>query len=388
MSFPEMALQEELSLSTHERIAEQFSRDVHCLFGLPVDNLTMASAMELIREKVKKRDSHVLSTVNVNWVAQSLRDRDFRDVIIGSDIVTIDGRPLLWLAQSLGLPMREVVAGSTLLYAFREDLSGRPLTVYLFGGEDGVAELAMARVNAEKAGIRIAGFCFPGFGTVKEMSTKEIIDSINAADPDFLLVALGARKGTRWIEQNRGQLKVGVISHLGATINFLAGSIKRAPRWMQGLGLEWVWRILQEPKLFSRYFSDGLTLSAVLLKTFPYWLGYLGWRRNFTGHSDRHIGNKQEGAGITRITFGNYPHAGINSLLREWFCESSRSTNELILDFQTTHHVDDAFLGLFVLLKAYMQKNGRTIAVVNRRERLKNIFGVFGVRNLQAGVEE
>ena len=115
----------------------------------------------------------------------------------------------------------------------------------------------MEKVNAVPGGLKAVGAINPGFGSVEEMSSNAILHEINQAKPDILLVALGAKKGTAWIEYNRNKLNAGVISHLGATVNFLAGTVKRAPILFRRFGLEWLWRILQEPKLFSRYAYDG-----------------------------------------------------------------------------------------------------------------------------------
>jgi N-acetylglucosaminyldiphosphoundecaprenol N-acetyl-beta-D-mannosaminyltransferase len=207
-----------------------------------------------------------LSTVNINWVAESFRDRDFKKAICNSDIVTLDGMPLLWLAKAKRFPFVETVAGSTLMQEILEEKSEKPLTVFLFGGETGVADLAMQRINEKNGGMTAVGALDPGFGSVEGMSSDDIIQRINTTSPDILLVALGAKKGMKWIEMNRERLNVGVVSHLGATINFLAGTVKRAPIIMQNLGLEWVWRIFQEPKLFKRYFSDGLYVLNLLIR--------------------------------------------------------------------------------------------------------------------------
>lgn len=250
-----------------DRLLRDLQRDVHCLFGLPVDNLTMAQTKALLRERCTQEGNTVLATINVNWVAQSLREPTFREAIINSDLVVLDGKPLLWLARLFGCPMRETVPGSTLIQELLEEPSDQPMTIFLFGGEGDAAERAMQRINeCENGGLRAVGALNPGFGTVEEMSTDAIIDAINDTNPDILLVALGARKGTRWIDHNRDHLNAKIISHLGATINFLAGTVKRAPTFMQCSGLEWVWRIAQEPKLFKRYLIDGLLLAGASIR--------------------------------------------------------------------------------------------------------------------------
>jgi len=227
-------------------IEEDFERDVYCLFGLPVDNLTMAQTIALMRERAGQKKNLVLTTLNVNWMVLSFADPEFRNAILNSDIVTIDGRPLLWLAKLLGFPMKELVSGSTLMQELHRDKTAdRPFTIFLFGGEEGAARRAMENINRDPGGLRAVGALNPGFGTVEEMSKDDIIEAINKTQPDILLVALGAVKGNRWIALNRHRLNAGIISHLGATINFLAGTVQRSPNLFRKCGMEWFWRIVQ-----------------------------------------------------------------------------------------------------------------------------------------------
>ena len=375
--------------SPPDRITRDLQRDVHCLFGLPVDNLTIAQTKALLRERCTQEGNTVLATINVNWVAQSLREPAFREAIINSDLVVLDGKPLLWLAQLLGCPMRETVPGSTLIQELLEEPSEQPLTIFLFGGEGDVADRAMLRINERKnGGLRAVGALNPGFGTVEEMSTDAIIDAINTTCPDFLLVALGAKKGTQWIEYNRDRLNAKVISHLGATINFLAGTIKRAPYILQRFGLEWVWRIVQEPKLFSRYSSDGFRILKVLVDSFPLWLKYQVWRRCFSKELRAVSAQIEERRGTTILTFGFYSQANHDSTLRELVCRAALADKDISLDLYSTKYVDSACSGLLLLLKKHQKRKKKNLTLNNMQRRVKQIFRLFGVRNASARVEE
>jgi N-acetylglucosaminyldiphosphoundecaprenol N-acetyl-beta-D-mannosaminyltransferase len=163
------------------------------------------------------------------------------------------------------------VAGSTLFEVLRDspaELGTPPIKVFFFGGPDGVAQAACQQINTAShphgSGMRCVGYASPGFGSVADMSTPAIIDHINAAQADFVVVALGAAKGQAWILRNRDHLNAPVISHLGAVVNFVAGTVARAPVWAQRLGLEWLWRIKEEPSLWRRYWGDGLGLLKLL----------------------------------------------------------------------------------------------------------------------------
>ena len=242
-------------------------RDVYDLFNFPVNNLTIEETKEICQAERVEKSPLVLSTINVNWVVETYHNPSFCEAVMKSDLIVLDGKPLLWLAQFKKYPFTETVPGSTLVDELKKDKTDRPVKVFLFGGDDGVGDVAMDKVNKdETSGITVVGAINPGFGSIEEMSREEYIAQINQTQPDLLLVALGAKKGMEWITFNKEKLNnVKIVSHLGATINFLAGSVIRAPKWMQACGLEWIWRILQEPKLFWRYLKDGLFLIKILV---------------------------------------------------------------------------------------------------------------------------
>ncbi len=247
-----------------------FQRDVYCILGLPFDAIDMAGTVCQVRDAAAQRTPCFLSTPNLNFAIGSRSDGAFRDSVIHSNLVVADGMPLVWIARLLDVPIRERVSGSTLFETLRGG-SGKPLSVYFFGGPNGAAEAACQRLRQEGGGLTGAGYDSPGFGSVADMRSDEIIQRINASGADFLLVALGARKGEAWIEHNRARITVPVISHLGAVVNFVAGRVHRAPVWMQHIGLEWLWRIKEEPALWRRYFADGLALLLVLVtRVIPY----------------------------------------------------------------------------------------------------------------------
>jgi N-acetylglucosaminyldiphosphoundecaprenol N-acetyl-beta-D-mannosaminyltransferase len=244
-------------------------RRVFCLVGLPFDALSMEETERLIRQGAASRQTRILSTPNLNWVATASRDRAFRDSVLASDCSVVDGMPLVWLARLLGLPCRERVSGSDLME--RLHASTHPLRVYFFGGLGDVADRAVRALRHRPSGLIPAGSCNPGKGSVMDMSTTVIIDDINQASPDFLVVSLGALKGQAWIMHNRSALQVPWVSHLGAVVNFFAGEVRRAPAWVAASGLEWLWRIYQEPALWRRYAADAVTvLKLLLFRLLPY----------------------------------------------------------------------------------------------------------------------
>lgn len=233
--------------------------------GLPFDMVNKAQAVERLCVAMRDNQRLFLSTPNLNFLVAAQTDGAFRESVLRSDLSVADGMPILWLARKQGTPLPERVAGSDLFEALRsgagQAVLGRPVKVFFFGGPPGVADAACQVLNAEHAqggAMQAVGAICPGFGSVEDMSGPEVMERINASGADFLVVALGAKKGQAWIMHNLPNLQVPVVSHLGAVVNFVAGTVKRAPKRWQKLGLEWLWRIKEEPALFKRYWHDGL----------------------------------------------------------------------------------------------------------------------------------
>lgn len=246
------------------------------LAGLPFHPVTTAQAADLLCTAMHTRQRLFLSTPNLNFLVAAQTDAAFRESVLRSHLSVADGMPILWLARRQGTPLPERVAGSSLFDALRhgagQHILGRPIRVFFFGGPPGVAQKACDVLNEEHAQggpMQGVGALCPGFGTVQDMSAPEVLQAINASQADFLVVALGAKKGQAWILHNLGQLQVPVVSHLGAVVNFVAGTVQRAPAAWQRAGLEWLWRIKEEPALFGRYWNDGLALFGLWWKTRP-----------------------------------------------------------------------------------------------------------------------
>jgi N-acetylglucosaminyldiphosphoundecaprenol N-acetyl-beta-D-mannosaminyltransferase len=241
-------------------------RPLEAVLGLPFDALTLDEAVVEVRRCARERRPCFVSTPNVNFAVAAQDDPAFRGSVLRSDLSLADGMPIVWLARWLGLAVPERVSGSDLFARLQRE-AGEPLKVYFFGAPDGVAERAARALDAQGGGLRCVGFDSPGFGSVEEMSGDERIARINASGADFLVVSLGARKGQAWIERNRSRLAPPVMSHLGAVVNFVAGEVGRAPSAWQRLGLEWLWRIKEEPALWRRYGRDGAMLLRLVAAT-------------------------------------------------------------------------------------------------------------------------
>jgi N-acetylglucosaminyldiphosphoundecaprenol N-acetyl-beta-D-mannosaminyltransferase len=241
-----------------------FGRALVCILGLPFDAVDIAQAVQRIRDAASTGRRCFVSTPNLNFAMAARHDAAFRDSVLHSDLSLVDGMPLVWIARALGQPLRERVSGADVFEALQAH-AGPPLDVYLFGGPPGAAAQACDRINQGGGGLRCVGFDAAGFGSIEAMSSDEQIARINRSGARFVVVALGAAKGQAWIEYNAPRLAAPVLSHLGAVVNFAAGTVRRAPRWTQAIGLEWLWRIKEEPALWRRYRRDGVAALGLLL---------------------------------------------------------------------------------------------------------------------------
>lgn len=248
--------------------AVDFSRPLVCVLGLPFDAIDLEQAVQRIRKAAFEGQRCFVSTPNLNFAMTARVDAAFRGAVLRSDLNLADGMPLVWTARLLGLPLAHRVSGADVFEALRSH-AGPPITVFLFGGPPGVAARACEAINRGSSGMRCVGFDDAGFGAVESMSGEDRIDRINRSGAQFVIASLGASKGQAWLERNAERLTAPVLSHLGAVLNFAAGSVKRAPRWMTASGLEWLWRVKEEPSLWRRYWHDGagglrLLLTSVL----------------------------------------------------------------------------------------------------------------------------
>ena len=258
--------------STHQASGHSvdFSRNLCLVLGLPFDVIDLDTAVARIQSVVASRTRLFMSTPNTNFVVAAMRDSAFRNSVFHSDLSLMDGMPLVWVARLMGIEIPQRVSGSDLFEALRREGSP-PISVYFFGGQPGAAATAAAAINEANGPMRCVGFDDAGFGSVEAMSDQATIERINASGADFLVVSLGAAKGQAWIEHNLSRLNTPVVSHLGAVVNFVAGTLNRAPTWVSRAGFEWLWRVKEEPHLWKRYAVDALIFAGLLVSdVFPF----------------------------------------------------------------------------------------------------------------------
>jgi N-acetylglucosaminyldiphosphoundecaprenol N-acetyl-beta-D-mannosaminyltransferase len=365
-------------------IEKDFSRNIWCLLGLPFDAIDLnQTAFEVLSAANEKRPCF-LSTPNLNFLCAAQVDFTFRESVINSDLSIADGFPIVLVAKLLRIPITMRVAGSDLIEHLFRRSTDVPLKVFFFGGEPGAGESASQKVNQQPSGLVAVGHFAPGFGSVEDMSAPEIIANINQHDVEFLIVSLGAKKGQAWIELNRKRLKAPVISHLGAVINFFAGTVKRAPVLAQRLGLEWLWRIYQEPTLWRRYYNDGKDFLGLLVgNVFPYWF----WLKFMQPHGTDQTVTINSGIspeGGSRISLGGYCTNLTISHLRTAFKQAAAEKCDVVLDLQNVILIDSAFLGLCLVLYKHLNASGHTLKLSNPNKAIRRIMKWQKVTHLLA----
>ena len=349
--------------STHEASGHSvdFGRNLCVVLGLPFDAIDLDTAVARIRAAVASRTRLFISTPNTNFVVAAMRDRAFRDSVFHSDMSLMDRKPLVWAARLMGIPVPERVSGADVFEALGRPGSA-PMSIYLFGGQPGIAARAAANINDAHGPLSCVGFDHAGFGRVEDMSDDATIDRINASGADFLVVSLGAAKGQAWIEHNLPRLQVPVVSHLGAVVGFVAGSLRRAPPWMRRSGLEWLWRVKEEPHLWKRYFWDGL----VFLRLLAFHVVPGAIRQRTPSHPNEPAKKVCEiiesETGITMTLTGTVDSTEQQTLKK--ICQlSADSTCPLTLDLSGINEMNNSCFAYLMLLQAHRRRCGLSTTV-------------------------
>lgn len=239
------------------------------LCGLPFARIREADLRDEIERLAELGGSRWIVTANIQHVGLSTREPNFRDVILDADLITADGMPICWLASWVGDPLPGRVTGADLVIPTAQLCADRSWGLFLLGGEPGVAQEVAEKLEGLCPGLKIAGTLTPPLQTTEELLTaegsREIIAAVRSAKPHILLAALGTPKQELWLRKFRAELDVPVSIGIGASFDFLVGRQQRAPRWVQKIGAEWIYRMLASPgRLGPRYARNGATFLRVI----------------------------------------------------------------------------------------------------------------------------
>jgi N-acetylglucosaminyldiphosphoundecaprenol N-acetyl-beta-D-mannosaminyltransferase len=219
------------------------------ILAVRVDDVTGDETLALVERFIAERAPHQICTVNPEFIMAAQRDEAFRDVINNAALCPPDGVGVLWAARRLGHPLRERVGGTDMAERIAARAAQLDWRMYFLGAAPGVAEQAATVLQTRYPGLAVVG-TFAGSSTPSEENA--IVERIRAARPDVLLVAFGAPMQDVWIARNQPRLQVPVAMGVGGAFDFIAGVTRRAPRWVQRLGFEWLHRLIHEPWRWRR----------------------------------------------------------------------------------------------------------------------------------------
>ncbi len=345
-----------------EEIDGHFQRPVRCLLGLPVDLVDLDEAVAFVASAARDRRHAIIATPNTNDLARARQDPAWRDAVLTSSLSIIDGMPLVWIGRLLGMPIGGRVAGANLFEALRAGRGG-PLRVVFYGGPPGAADRARERVNAEQGPLDVVGAVNPGFGSVEDLGCPDALRQVNDLDPDLVILSLG-QKGKPWVAAHARKIHRGVVTHLGAVVNFAAGTVRRAPERVQRAGLEWAWRIAQEPSLWRRYAFDFLRLGPILVaQVLPQVLD-TQWRKLRTGTGSPGTARLSIQGASASITVAGGLDANVQDELRSLLAAAVKGGCHIDLDLSAARNLDSTAAGLLLLAYGLQRRLGRRLTLV------------------------
>jgi N-acetylglucosaminyldiphosphoundecaprenol N-acetyl-beta-D-mannosaminyltransferase len=318
-------------------------RQTVAILGIPIDNLDTEQVLERLDEFVLLRRFHQVATANTDFLIKAHHDPELKAILRRADLVVPDGMPLVkashWLKN--GLPER--VTGADLVPRLATRAAQKGYSLFMLGAKPEVAAKAKEQLETDNPGIRIVGCVSPPLGHIVTMDNESILQQIEEAKPDILLVAFGNPKQEKWIHMHRYRLDVPVCIGVGGTFDFIAGNISRAPQWMQRSGLEWLYRFSQEPRrLWKRYVEDIFHFTRLFGKQFRVM---------------RSVGKVSKSQIVVARTADSTVVSITGSLgngnLADFQQEADRALNSkthLVVDLQQATHLDSATVGTLINL--------------------------------------
>ena len=227
------------------------------LLGIDVCKMTMAQVLMLCASRIEARDRLLLGVVNVAKLVNARKDVELRRSIQEADIVVADGQGVVWLSRWIGNPVPERVAGIDIMIKLLELANGRAFRVYFLGATEAVVEGVVGHVRAHYPKVQIAGYRDGYFDLASE--GQVVAEEIQSSKADILFVAMPSPLKENFLRCWMAVMDIPVCHGVGGSFDVVAGLVKRAPRWMQRSGLEWLYRLFQEPqRMWKRYLVTNL----------------------------------------------------------------------------------------------------------------------------------
>ncbi len=330
------------------------------ILGVPFDPVTTVEAIQIMERMIASRRAHYVVTPNVDFVVQAQADVELRRILFDADLVLCDGTPLVWASRLLGAALPERVAGADVVPQLIQVAAEKGYRLFLLGAAPESAQRAVENLRRDLPVLRIAGHYSPPFRPLLEMDHAEIVARVREAQPDILLVSFGCPKQEKWMAMNYRALNVPVCMGVGATIDFLAGQVRRAPAWMQRSGTEWLFRLAQEPRrLFRRYARD---------------FGVFGWRMlvQWTALGPERCSPSQTGLDLHLPIDPHWRRLALPMELDATVAGESdgilqqimESGTHCLVDGSRVRRVDSPGLGLLVRLAKLLRRSGKQMVLV------------------------
>lgn len=341
------------------------------ILGVPFDHVTLGGAIARIEEMIASRRPHYVVTANVDFLVQAHRDVELRRILLEADLTLCDGTPLVWASRWLGNALPERVAGSDLAPQLMQTAADKGYRVFFLGAAPGVAEEATQKLHERFPTINIVGHYAPPFAALLEMDHEQIVRRVREAKPDILLVGFGCPKQEKWIAMHHRTLGVPVAIGVGATIDFLAGRVKRAPGWMRSTGTEWLFRLAQEPRrLFRRYANDLVYFLPALAAQS---LQLASRRTGVTAPSTGPVfapewSALRIGESLTRRTFeGNHG----------FWRQMPQQGTHCLLDVSSVRHIDGTGIAFLVHWRKILRARGQHLMLLAPSAPLRRVLGAL-----------
>ncbi len=235
------------------------------VLGVPVSVLAFDEALATIDGWIASGERNYVCTLDVHALMESQSAPDVRNIYRSAAMVAPDGMPLVWLLRRSGYRTADRICGPDLMPAVFRHSQGRGYRHFLYGSSDATLSLMEEKLGLKFPGAKIAGSYSPPYRALTCEEEREVDRLVNAADPDIVWVGLGAPKQDRWMAAHRGALKAPVLIGVGAAFDMLAGTVTRAPRFLQRTGCEWMFRLAQEPRRLTRRYLESNTKFAMMV---------------------------------------------------------------------------------------------------------------------------
>ncbi len=233
-----------------------------------IDNLTAAEAKIVVDQLIQSGGTHYVVTPNSDIVVKMQDDEELRTICNNADLILTDGQIVVKLSKYLGNPIKERVCMTDFVWDVCDLAVEKNYKIFLFGGKEDVLEKATSVIKEKYPTINIVDSYSPPFGFENDnKQLEEANERIKNSKADILIVFLGCPKQEKFIYNNKDKYSIPISFTMGGCVDFIGGSVKRAPKWMQDVGLEWFYRFLQEPKrMFKRYFVDDMRIFGIFYK--------------------------------------------------------------------------------------------------------------------------